>query len=110
MTRITRKELALLSTLVKLSITRMGNACCNDPDDEWMKDWTLEEKRDLAREIEINNGTPEEYDENRIGFMDYSLFSYLYKKLLEDFKESEDEIRADERHKVFKELGKNEST
>jgi glucose-6-phosphate isomerase len=107
MTRITKKELTLLNTMIKGANDRMGGACCNDLDMELMKDWTLEEKQDLAKEIEIYNKTPEEYDESRIGFMDWMVFGYLYHKLLEDFHESEEEIRADEREKVLKEMGKN---
>jgi len=79
---LTENEAKLATKLLDMATREFGNHMCNDVDESMWDGWTVEERRKFVKEFHDYNGDPEEYNENRLHMMDFSLF-YMVKKKIE---------------------------
>jgi len=81
---MTENEKKLAAELLDMASDEFSNHGCNDMDESVYEGWTLEERRKFVKEFWAWNGSPEEYDKNRLHIGDSSLMAFMSHKLLSD--------------------------
>lgn len=69
----------LAGELLELAKNEFANHGCNDW--EFPNYWTIEEKQEFVKAMHDANGTPEEYDPERLRVPDWWVMSFLAKQL-----------------------------
>ena len=78
MQKINKKELALAAKMLKLASDEFSNHGCNDVDENAYSGWTLEERKEFAKDFHKWNGDPEE---TFFHLADWTIMSFLAAKL-----------------------------
>jgi len=79
--KMTKNELILSSNILKIASDVFGSHRCNDVNEELYKNWTAGERKVFVKDYHDWNGDPEEYDENHLHLMDFSIMDFLAHKL-----------------------------
>ena len=75
------KEKQLAAEFLELAGSEFSNHGCNDVDESFWKDWTLEERQQFVKEYYDYNGDPETYDPDFIHLPDWAIMKFLAHKL-----------------------------
>lgn len=78
---VTKRELALAATLLKMASDKFSNHGCNDFD--LPDNWTQAECDEFTLSMQTWNGDPQNHEPGRRLTMDYFVMSYLSAKLKE---------------------------
>ena len=81
MENISKNQLALIVTMLKLASNGFSNFGCNDVDEKVYKNWTLEERKEFVRDFHEWNGDPEEFEETFLHLADFAIMDFLAAKL-----------------------------
>jgi hypothetical protein len=76
-----KKQIALLDKYLEDYTDDLGNAGCNDVDEEVWKDWTKEERIQFTKEFYEYNGDPENFDEDDLYLADFCIVGLLKHKI-----------------------------
>ena len=87
-----KKEKLLTAYLLNMAADQFSNHGCNDFNMAKEQDWSLEERRDLAKRINDWNRSPEDFDPDGQYkyFMDWVLMDVMADLLKEEAKQMKD--------------------
>lgn len=74
-------HLKLISKILNLASDDLSNNGCNDIEDEFFTDISVEEKRKMFKELHDWNKTPEDYDPTDLWTSDWLLAKFLAHKV-----------------------------
>lgn len=79
---MTNKERILAARFLEMASERFSCHGCNDVPKEYYIGWTMEERMELVRKYQIQNGEdPEEFDPTWVHLPDFALMSYFAHEL-----------------------------